>query len=628
MTPRVHAQVRLISKLVFISGLAMLTAPAGNAQNAGGGSVFRNTDPGVAYVGSASCAASGCHAQTHRNYFATPHGKSMAAANSPAELARAPKPVTVFNPKNRRYYTVYQDGANLYQGAYELDKNGRKIYSITHKLDYVSGGERTGYTYLFRAGQWIFQAPLSFYTASKTWELSPGYDLDDVGFTRLMTTSCLMCHNAQPQPEPKREGMYKEQPFRFGELAIGCEGCHGPGELHVREMQTKKGRTLQVDEVDTSIVNPAKLPPHLANDICRECHQQADAVVLMPGKSYLDYRPGMPLADTMALVQRPLREDQRAEANRLEANPPVRGSLEQPLSWKNSALELSKCYQASHGRLTCGTCHSIHHAASPADEKVAYRAACLTCHTETSCTLKPDNSTRVAAGDYCVSCHMEERQVAGIAHSSGIKHRIVRFPGQPLPEVAFEQPKPDLPGLLWTNRPAGAQMPEITQLEAYFTVAAKDPSLWPYWFKALDKLSRTKPDDPLVLDSLGAVALAEKRDNAKAVEDFSRALKFGMEDPTTFLNLAAALEKLGRGNEAEEVLERGVAAYPYSGSLTAQLAEQCFVDGKAWRARGVLARYRAFFPENEAVRLVEKQMDRAGAAQTNPGQGAPVALPR
>ncbi len=63
-----------------------------------------------------------------------------------SDLARAPKPITVFNAKNNRYYTVYQEGGNLYQSAYELDKNGRKIYSIAHRINYVTGGERTGYS--------------------------------------------------------------------------------------------------------------------------------------------------------------------------------------------------------------------------------------------------------------------------------------------------------------------------------------------------------------------------------------------------------------------------------------------------------------------------------------------------
>lgn len=585
-------------------------------------SVFRNTDRTVGYVGSKSCGTSGCHEGINRGYAHSPHGQSMAPANSPAELARAPKPVTVHNPKNNRFYTVYQDGTDLYQSSYELDKNGRKSYSIAHKIDYVVGGDRTGYTYLFRIGGWIFQAPLSYYAPSKTWELSPGYAADDVGFTRGMTTGCLVCHNGQPDPVAHRDGLYKEPPFRFGELGIGCEACHGPGALHVREMQTKKGRILAANEVDTSIVNPAKLSPRLQDDICRECHQAGDAEVLYPGRSYLDFRPGTPLAGTIAIVKRPIREEQREEANRLEKNPPVRGSLEQPMWWKNSTLELSRCYQASHGRLTCSTCHSTHHQPRPEDEKTAYRAACLTCHTATSCTLKTDDKARVAVGDYCVSCHMEKRPVAGIAHSNDTKHRIVRYPGQPLPDVAFEQPTPDLPGLLWTNRPAGAageRLPDLAQLEAYFTSARRDPSLWPYWLAKLNALSRTEADNPVVLESLGAVELAQKKNDAKAAEDFSRALELGADEPTTYLNLATALANLGRAEEAAAVLERGVVAYPYSGPLVARLAEQYLAAGKAWRARIVVEKYRAAFPEDPLVRAFDRHLE--AGPQVGPAAG-------
>ena len=542
----------------------------------------------------------------------------MGPANTPAELGRVPAPVTVFSAKGNRYYTVYQESGDLYQSTYELDRNGHRIDSIAHRIDYVTGGERTGYSYLFRGGPWIFQAPLSYYAHSKTWELSPGYVADDPGFNRVMTTSCLLCHNGQPDPEAKRDGMYKEPPFRFGELGIGCEACHGPGELHVKAMEGKKGRVLGPSEVDTSIVNPAKLSPRLADDLCRECHQAGDAVVLYPGKGYLDYRPGTALTETMAIVKRPIKAGQREEANRLETNPPIRGSLEQPLWWKNSTLELSKCYQASHGRLTCSTCHSVHHAPKVADERAAYRAACLGCHTTASCTLKPEDARRVEAKDDCIECHMEKRPVAGIAHSNDTKHRIVRFPGQPLPEIAFEQPTPDLPGLLWLNRKPGERMPDVAQLEAYFTVARKDPSLWPYWLRKLDELSRTAPDDPTVLNSLGAVELAQKKDNAKAAEDFARALKLGSEEPTTFLNLATALENLGRANEARAVLERGVAAYPYSGPLVAQLARNYAAGGEAWRARAVVERYRALFPEDPALRDVERYLDEAGGLG-NPG---------
>jgi hypothetical protein len=635
---RTNALIPSVSCAMLLTLLALLL-PACNlrAQTAvTGASIFRNTDPTVAYVGSKTCGESGCHAEINRDYTPSPHGQSMAAANIPSDLARVPRPVTVFNQKNNRYYTVYQQNRDMYQSAYEVDKNGRKTYEIAHKIDYVTGGESVGYSYLFQVGPWIFQAPLSYYARSKTWELSPGYVADDVGFTRVMTTGCLLCHNGQPDPADRHgmfDGKFNDPPFRFGELGVSCESCHGPGALHVKEMRTKKGRVLAANEVDTTIVNPAKLSPRLADDLCQECHQAGDAQVIYPGKSVLDYRPGTPLADTIAIVKRPIKPEQREEANRLETNPPIRGSLEQPLWWKNSTLELSKCYQASHGKLTCSTCHSIHHEAKPGEEKVAYRAACLTCHTVKSCTLKPDDSKRVAAADYCVECHMEKRPVAGIAHSNDTKHRIVRYPGQPLPDVAFEQPRPDLPGLLWMNRPAGeadAHMPDLGQLEAYFTAARKDPSLWPLWFRKLNELREADPDNPTVLASLGAVALAQTKDNATAAKDFALAIRNGSEDPIIFLNLASALENLGRGQEAAGVLEKGLAAYPYSGQLTARLAQQYALDGEAAKARKLVERYRALFPEDLGVREVERHLNDTGSANplTAPGRSPQVPLPR
>jgi hypothetical protein len=596
----------------------LLSSPHLRAESgAADATVFRNIDPSVTYVGSKTCAASGCHEDICRAYPATPMGHSMAPANSQSELARVSQPVTVFNAKNNRYYQVYRDGRDLCQSAWELDKKGRKIYSVTHKLDYVVGGGLTGYSYIFHIGAWLFQAPLSYYSHSGQWELSPGYNADDIGFTRGIPKGCLLCHNGQPEPVPKRDGKYKEPAFRFGELAIGCEACHGPGELHLREIHTKAAHQLGPQEVDTSIVNPAKLSPRLADDLCRDCHQAGDAVVLLPGKDFLDYRPGAPLSQTWAFLRRPVDERRRAEADRLETLAPVRNSLEIPLWWKNSSLELSKCYQASHGRLTCVSCHSVHHAPKPEDESAYYRGKCLACHSESNCKLARDNTAREQTGDNCVGCHMEKRPVAGIAHSNDTKHRIVRYAGQPLPDVAFEQPRPDLPGLLWLNRPAGGTgnpLPAVAQLEAYWTVARKDQSMAPYVIQKLNELGKSAPNDPTVLTCLGAVALADKKDNAKAADYFSRALKLGSEEPTTFLDLAIALNNLGRAQEAEAVLQRGIAAYPYSELLVANLARQYIDDGQKLRASVIVRQYRQLFPEDPAMRDVLKQLERPDSA--------------
>lgn len=562
----------------------------------------------------------------------------MAPANLPSDLARAPKPVTYFNKKNNRYYQVYQDGKDLYQSAWELDNRGRKVNFVVHKMDFAVGGGITGHSYIYRVGNWLFQAPLSYYDHFNTWDLSPGYSVDDLGFTRHITTGCMACHNGQPDPEPKRDGRYKDDLFLFGELTISCERCHGPGSVHVQQAKANPNRKLAAGEVDTSIVNPAKLEPHLANDLCRQCHQLGDAAYLFPGKSFMDYHPGTPLGDTMAFLTRPIKPEQRAEADRLEKEPPVRGSLEIPMWWKSASMELSKCYQASGGKLTCMSCHSLHddHSPDPAVRRAAYRGKCLGCHKPESCKLPTDDAKRVKVGDNCIDCHMESRPVAGISHSDDTKHRIVRYVGQPLPDVAFTQPTADLPGLLWTNRPQPsasphAAVPQITQLEAYWTVIHTDRSLDPYFYRKLAELSASMPKNPVVLNIEGAVALGRDKRPAEAAKDFQLAIKQGADDPDTLLNMANAYAMLDRFADAEDVLERGLKNYPYSGPLLARLVQIYTADGKVARARAIATSYRKIFPDDLTVRQAIDQLENgpgSGNLQSVPQRDTVVAPPR
>ncbi len=52
---------------------------------------------------------------------------------------------------------------------------------------------------------------------------------------------------------------------------IDCERCHGPGELHIKEKF--EGKIIDIaNEIDFSIVNPAKLPIDLQFDVCQRCH--------------------------------------------------------------------------------------------------------------------------------------------------------------------------------------------------------------------------------------------------------------------------------------------------------------------------------------------------------------------
>ena len=173
----------------------------------------------------------------------------------------------------------------------------------------------------------MFQAPLSLYSRTGDWDLSPGYEHADYGFNRPIHAACLICHSGQPRPVADRNGAYHDPPFR--ELAIGCENCHGPGALHVKERAQGGARNP-----DTSIVNPARLGARLAENICMNCHQTGDARVLQPGKDYSDFRPGTWLSDTLAIFKV---RTAAADTDLLE---------------HHSAMKDSRCFIASRGRLS------------------------------------------------------------------------------------------------------------------------------------------------------------------------------------------------------------------------------------------------------------------------------------
>src|SRR5260370_6562195 len=139
--------------------------------------------------------------------------------------------------------------------------------------------------------------------------LSPGCENADFRFSRPILPACLACHSGFPQPRAHGVGAYAEQPFK--ELSIGCENCHGPGELHVSE-RSRQARSPGV--ADTSIVNPAKLEPWLADNICMSCHQGTALRVLQPGRNYHDFRPGRPLNDTIPLLATPLPPDRSSNS--------------------------------------------------------------------------------------------------------------------------------------------------------------------------------------------------------------------------------------------------------------------------------------------------------------------------
>src|SRR5260370_3610853 len=155
-----------------------------------------------------------------------------------------------------------------------------------------------------------------------------------------------------------------------------------------------------MNKADPSIVNPARLPGWLADDICMNCHQDTALRVLQPGKEFADFRPGRPLDETVAIFARPLKPGATSNS---------------PLLEHHTLMTLSKCYRASNGKMHCLTCHDPH--VQPRTESVVYfRNKCLNCHSEGDCKLPMGARMTQTPQDDCAGCHMPKESTT-IPHS-------------------------------------------------------------------------------------------------------------------------------------------------------------------------------------------------------------------
>lgn len=532
---------------ILVTGIAPFIAGAGDA----------------GYTGSQACR--GCHRQIYESYAAVPMSHSMSLANQAAPLPD--KPVTLFSSALDRWFQVRRQGVDVYQSEWEADADGKTVFKTLYKLEFAVGSGLNGYSYAVRRGNYLFEAPLSYYARQKKWDLSPGYELADSGFNRPLAAACLYCHSGRPRPVRYRNGLYLDPPFQ--ELSIGCENCHGPGAAHVASHGTGK-----------SILNPAKLPARLAEQICMYCHQGGDTRVLQPGKDYSDFRPGSWLNDTLAIFRIASRN---TNTDLLE---------------HHSAMQASKCFAGSSGKLSCFSCHDPHSRPAPADAVGWYRSKCLGCHAEANCKLpRPERDQR---GNDCSACHMPKRDVTTISHSALTNHRIIARMGEPPPAPA--QPEA---GLIHLNKPAGgAYLPPLTLWSAYGELLDKEPALQARYLALLDEVAKSAPDNGLVQAALGVRDLRQNSpdSNASAIAHLSKALDLGFSGSRVYADLAEALARAGGQEDAVEVLKRGIAAEPYAPELYKSLALRYITLKQYPKAKETMQRYVDLFPEDNFMR--------------------------
>ncbi len=375
---------------------------------------WKNARPGVMYVGDVACAR--CHQDITKTFRRHPMGRSLAPiATAPSVGANQSDGLTTFMA-GLSQFTIERRGGREFHSESRRDQQGRIVAQVEAEVKYAVGSGSRGISYLVEHDGRLFQSPISWYSQKNEWDLSPGYERRNQRFERQIEPQCLFCHANRVEPVDLSINRYKEPIFRGH--AIGCERCHGPGELHVRQPEVVDGR-------DLTIVNPRHLEPSLRGAVCEQCHLLGDHRIERRGRDPFDYRPGLAGTAFFAVYDRANKPGNKAV-----------GHVEQ--------MKASRCFRQSRGQLGCTSCHDPHQVPRPEQKTAYFRQGCLACHEQRGCSIPQPARLAQSPDDSCIQCHMPMASGSDIVHVATTDHRILRSPQAQATEPALHAAGPPL----------------------------------------------------------------------------------------------------------------------------------------------------------------------------------------
>lgn len=402
---------------------------------------------------------------------------------------------------NVRYYVSEKEGV-IYHHERASTPDGTVLYDQTVPIDYEVGSGVRGRSYISNHDGVMFMSPMSWYSKSERWDLSPGYHDDNLHFERRINDACIHCHVGQLVPA---EGLVDQFDVELPvlEAAISCERCHGPGEQHV---VLQRGE-MPTDPVDT-IVNPSNLGPHLRDSVCYQCHFHGVERIPRYGRTEFDFRPGDDICDIWTVFVNDTGIDESATTQAVS-------QTEQMLS--------SVCYQRSEGRLGCVSCHDPHSLPTESQRVDYYRDRCLECHSsgESECSQPLAERLALTAEDSCIECHMPAIAANDVPHASQTDHRVLRVPEMHTP------PPADNYVTIFGEGTGVIPEIELNRARAIFMVKQAEKSGNPTLaMHAVDHLANWvagAPDDLLAIEALGT-ALAMRGESSTAIETWEQGL--------------------------------------------------------------------------------------------------------
>lgn len=352
--------------------------------------VLLNTAPDVKYVGTDACRD--CHEEIYDAYIESQTGRSMSRMNANNIIESFPQKKAIYDSAKNYYYEMFREGDRFFQREFRLDGDGNIVHERIEEAQYIIGSGKNLRMYFFEDNGMYYQLPLTWYVHEQRWDMSPGYgEFNNVRFSRFVSMMCFSCHNGHMELSITANNRYSGEIH----LGIGCESCHGPGELHLKE-ECKEGYKSPLKN-EVTIVNPSLLSPQRRIDVCQQCHLEGEAWALRGEKTWFDFRPGM-LLSTHRSVYTP--SSANKEAFRV-ANSAYR-------------LSLSRCFTGSHSSMSCDLCHDPHRMSLEMSVE-RNRQNCQQCHPTQSLPGSKSKFEHTGSND-CIPCHMKKTGTENTLH--------------------------------------------------------------------------------------------------------------------------------------------------------------------------------------------------------------------
>jgi hypothetical protein len=542
---------------------------------------YRNVHPGVKYVGDAKCAS--CHKDREATYKLHPMGRSLARVAGPSSAqglsADSPEPFLALGARLR----VERKGNHTWHVVERQGDKGAVVAGLSFEAVYAIGSGTRGQSFLTERDGFLFQTPISWYAQKGLWGLSPGFNPTQLA-GRPVTAECVFCHANRVKEVHGEQDHFR--PGIFDGYRIGCERCHGPGELHAKE----RNEEMLWERPDRTIVNPKHLPHDLRNAVCEQCHLEGEARFVRRGRGLYDYRPGMPLHEFWS-VYVPAAEPGkgRKAVNHVEQ------------------MYASKCFEKSKGanKLGCTSCHDPHVHVRSEDRPGRhrhYRAACLKCHDENKgqpgCTERLAERRTTTPPDSCIDCHMPRFGTTDVVHASSTDHRVVRRrEKQPLGAehgttrlVNFYRDRLPVEGPEQERDRAVAEARRLV-----LRPVRVPPEVGAPWLKALDRAVARAATD-MEAEELRAQVLLQMGRPGEAFPAFEKVVRRWPRRRTALMGAALAANQSDRPRPALAHWKRAVEVAPYNASLRGAYAALLMNEGAWAEARTQLEAARRIDP--------------------------------